>query len=100
MVNNAKLLPPLGLEGPGEAAELVELRESGSHGSGVAGSCGLRQREAAPARTESGPGLHPAPACLLHIAPPRNDGWAVGNPGGAVCSLPAQSRLVCAGDKQ
>lgn len=56
IMKNVKMLPPLGQEGPGEAEELVELRKSRRQGRGVAGSCGLEQREAAPARARSGPG--------------------------------------------
>ena len=74
------------------------VQENRSHGRGVARSCGLGQREAAPARAGSGPGpptQHPHTCSTLH--PPGM--LAVGNPESAVCSLLAQSRL-CAGGKQ
>lgn len=34
IMNNAKMLPPLGPEGPGEAEELVELRKAVARGDG------------------------------------------------------------------
>ena len=38
IVNKAKMLPPLGLEGPGEAEELVEFRKTGAMGEGWLGA--------------------------------------------------------------
>ena len=63
IMNNAQMLPPLGPEGPGEAEELVELRKSRSQGRRVAGSCGLGQREAAPAWLPGAPETRAAEAC-------------------------------------
>ena len=38
IMNKAKMLPPLGLEGPGEAEELVEFRKTGAMGAGWLGA--------------------------------------------------------------